>query len=287
MRKTLLGLLVAEMAVSALMAQERPPEAEDAPLARILAAAGDYCETLKAMALNFVCRENIKEKTYEFAKDWIFVRSQERKRGIVPLADLRTVKTVKASLVYDYQLIKKGGALAERRDLLEENGRKKIQKDVELKAGRMTGRYVVYGPVGFLSRSWQPHFDYEILGEEPLEGKKAVVLRAAPREFTEENNGFGRIWLDASRADILQIEWEPESILNYREAVESPIGELKRKIVWTVRYDIVKNGIRFPGSQSIREFLTTPAGKDHLKYEAEYVYDGYKFFTVETEVVVR
>jgi hypothetical protein len=285
--KRVWGGLVVLLLVRAPFAQEQPAEALNTQRDRILAAAGDYCETLKNMALNFVCRENIQEKTHEFARSWVFKSAQERRRGLTFLPDLRRTRTVKASFIYDYQLIKKGGVLGEKRDLLEENGKKKTRTDVELQAGRMTGRYIVYGPVGFLSRSWQPHFEYEILGTEILGPTRAIVLRAKPRERTGENDCAGRIWLDPSGAEILQIEWEPESILNYRESVDSPIGELKRKISWTVRFDVVKNGLRFPSLQTVKEFLTTPAGTEHLKYEAEYVFDGYKFFTVETEVVIK
>jgi len=281
------GWLIVLFFVRPPFAQEQKPEGFGLQRDRILAAAGDYCETLKNMALNFVCREKIEEKTYEFSRGLIFRPSKERRRGLSPLPDLRRTRTVKASFVYDYQLIKKGGVLRERRDLLEENGKKKNLQDVDLRSGRMSGTYIVFGPVGFLSRSWQPRFEYEILGTETLGPTKAVVLRARPREFTAENYCFGRIWLDAAGADILQIEWEPESILNFQETVDSPIGELKRKITWTVRYDVVKSGLRFPSLQTVKEYLATPAGKDHLKYEATYVYDRYRFFTVETEVVVK
>ena len=68
---------------------------------------------------------------------------------------------------------------------------------------------------------------------------------------------------------------------------QSPIGELKRRIAWTVKYDVVKNGIRFPGAQIIKETFITPNGKERVKYEAAYLYDRYRYFTVETEVVVR
>jgi hypothetical protein len=285
--KFLTGFIAVFVSIFPPLPQERQAISDETRLAKILASAGDYCEKLKNMALNFVCHENIKEKTYEFGKGWIFKFSKERGRGFVALEDLRTIKTIKTSFIYDYQLIKKGEDIAEKRDLLEENGKKRVKRDVELQVGRMSGKYIVFGPVGFLSRSWQPHFQYEILGEETLGPTKAVIIRASPRALTDENYCFGRIWVEETGADILQIEWEPRSIVNFRETVESPIGVLKRKIAWTVRYDIIKNGVRFPGRQSIKETFLTPNGKEHPKYEAEYVYDRYRFFTVETEVVVK
>jgi hypothetical protein len=267
--------------------QERPSKPDEAKLAKILEAAGAYCEKLKSMALHFVCRENIAEKTHEFGKTLLFRRASDPRGRLVPIEDLKAVKTVKTSYVYDYQMIKMGDSLSEKRDFLEENGKKRDKKDVALQTLRMTGKYLVYGPVGFLSRAWQPHFRYEIVGAENLGGRKAAILRAVPRELTEENHSFGRIWVDEEEASVLRIEWEPQSIDNLRDVVQSPIGELKRRVIWTASYDVVKNGIRFPGVQSIKEYLTTPSAKEHLKYEAEYVYDRYKFFTVETEVVFK
>jgi hypothetical protein len=254
-------------------------------LKKILETAGSYCEKLKTMALNFICHENIKEKTYEFAKTILFRLSTDKPRRFLALDDLRTAKTIKNSYINDYQMIKKGDDFKEKRDLLEENSKKRNKKDVELQTLRMSAKCLVFGPVGFLSKSWQPHFQYEIVGAETIHKKKAVVIRAVPREITEENYCFGRIWLDESDSSILQIEWEPQSITNFRETVETSIGELKRKIAWTVTYDVVKNGVRFPGGQSIKEIYITRSGKEHVKYEAEYTYDKYKFFTVETEII--
>jgi hypothetical protein len=260
---------------------------DQAGLAGILSAAGDYCERLKNMALFFVCRESIREKTFEFGKTLVFKMSPDKPRRLLTLDDLKTARTVRSSFLYDYQMIKSGGRFDEKRDLLEKNGKKKNERNVGLETLRMTAKYLVFGPVGFLSKAWQAHFHYEILGPDLLENKRAVVIRAEPREITEENYCFGRIWIDPSDSSILQIEWEPRSIANLKETVDSQVGELKRRIAWTVRYDVVKNGIRFPGSQSIREVYITKNGKEHVKYEAEYVYDRYKFFTVETEIVFK
>lgn len=267
--------------------QALPENSDQAKLKIMLEAAGDYCERLKNVALNFVCYENIKEKTYEFGKTLLFRLGADKPRRFSSLEDLRTIKTVKTSYVYDYQMIKKGDSFKEKRDLLEENGRKRNARDVEPKTLRMSAKYLVFGPVGFLSKTWQSHFRYEIVAAEKIGKKNAVVIRAEPREIAEDNYCFGRIRIDDSDASVLQIEWEPQSIVNFKEAVDSPIGELKRKIAWTVAYDIVKNGIRFPGRQAIKEIYVTKNGKEHTKYEAEYIYDKYKFFTVETEVVYK
>ncbi len=268
-----------------LYPQELRESADQAKLKKILEVAGDYCEQLKTMALNFICHENIREKTYEFEKMKLFRLGTDKPRRFLALDDLRAVKTIKNSYIYDYQMIKKGDDFKEKRGLLEENGKKRNKKDIELQTLRMSAKYLVFGPVGFLSKSWQPRFQYEIVGAEILHKKNTIVIRAVPGEIREENYCFGRIWLDESDSSILQIEWEPQSIVNLKETVESSIGELERKIAWTVAYGIVKNGVRFPTAQSIKEIYITKNGKEHVKYEAEYIYDKYKFFTITTEVI--
>jgi len=267
-----------------LYCQEVKESARQAQLAKILEATGNYCERLKNLALYFVCQENIKEKTYAFRKTFTFSRLPG---GFGSVENLKVDKTEKTSYVYDYQMIKKGPDLKEKRILLEENGKKTHEEDVELKTLRMSAKYLVFGPVGFLGQFWQPHFRYEILGTEKIDRRPAIVIKASPNKVTAENYCFGRIWIDEKDSSILRIEWEPESIANYKETVASPIGDLKRKITWTVVYGIVKNGIRFPSAQSIREVFVTMSGKEHIKYEAEYVYDRYKFFTVETDVQIK
>ncbi len=266
------------------MPGENPDQAK---LKIVLAAAGDYCEKLKNVALNFFCHENIKEKTYEFGKTLLFKLGTEKPRRLTTLDDLRTIKTVKTSYVYDYQMIKLGESLSEKRDLLEKNGKRRNDRDVEPKIMRLSAKYLVFGPVGFLSKTWQPHFRYEVCGGEKIGKRNAIVIKAVPREITEDNYCFGGIWIDEADMSVLQIEWEPQSIINFKEAVVSEIGELRRKVSWRVAYDVVKNGIRFPSAQSIKETYVTKNGKEHTKYEAEYIYDRYKFFTVETEVVYK
>jgi hypothetical protein len=267
--------------------QESQDNRDQARLPAILEAAGEYCERLKNMALYFVCHETIREKTSEFGKTVLFKMSADKPRRLLTSEDLKTVKTVKSSYLYDYQMIKKGDRFDEKRDLLEKNGKKRNEKNVRPETLRMTAKFLVFGPVGFLSKTWQPHFRYEIMGTDVLDKKKAVVIRAVPREITEENYCFGRIWIDETDSSILQIEWEPQSIANLKETVASPIGELKRRVAWTVTYDVIKNGIRFPGSQLIRETYITKSRTEHTKYEAGYIYNRYRFFTVETEVSLR
>jgi outer membrane lipoprotein-sorting protein len=257
---------------------------EQKQLKPILEKTCDYCEKLKGLALHFVCEEKIQEKTYTFNKTWAIAR-HDKMRGYKLMEDLKVDKVNTKSYVYDYQMIKKGEEFKEKRNLLSENGKKRREQDVELKTMRMSSKFLVFGPVGFLSQYWQKHFNYEIIGFENIGHSRAIVLRASPKKLTAENNNFGKIWVDETDSSILKIEWEPQSIVGFEEKANSSLGELKRKISWTVSYDIVHNGVRFPSQQLIKEAYITENGREHTKYEALYIYDNYKYFVVETEVI--
>jgi len=168
--------------------------------------------------------------------------------------------------------------------LLEENKRKKNQEVAALKDIRFSGRYLVFGPVGFLSKSWQSHFRYEVLGRETVDGKEAVLIRCEPRVRGGDNDNTGRIWLDAADACILRIEWEPSSIQGYDDT--APEGYRKR-VTWTVDYGTEKNGVRFPSRQVVSEFLLDQRNFKIPLEEVAFEYLQYKFFKVGVEVKYR
>ena len=110
-------------------AQDRSAAGLDpALLPKILAETGAYCEKLKTMALNYTCAETISEKIAEFAIR-ISRKFSPEGEGVDGFMDgLRVDKTVRNSFVYDYQMIKKDDTFTEKRDLLEEFGRKTERK---------------------------------------------------------------------------------------------------------------------------------------------------------------
>jgi hypothetical protein len=258
--------------------------AEDvALLEQVMQKTGDYCERLKAVALDFICHENIKENTYFYNKQSSYRRSNIT-GDLVFGTQLKLRRIQDKTFVYDYQMIRKEEERYEKRDLLEENGKKKEKKDAQLELQRYFAQYLVYGPVGFLSHSWQQHFDYAIVGREELDGRSTLVITATPTEEREDNHSFGKIWVDVSDFSVLKIEWDPRSIPGYSEELDSSIGNLRREITWSVAYGVEKNGIRFPSFQRLEEVLINHTGNRSTKYEVEIVYDEYQFFIVETEI---
>jgi hypothetical protein len=261
------------------------PTKETERLAGILSATCEYCEKVKAMALQFICIEKITDVENFFggiSNSSTIVRDEK-------IFSVRRIK--RRTFSHDYQLLKKGEDFTERRILLERNGRNTHVENVGLDQLKYSCTYPIFGSVGFLSRYWQAHFTYSIVGDEMLDGERAVVIRAVPIEFREENFNTGNIWINEA-AQVVRIEWEPESIYNNAaEIITSPRGEFRKTVSWSVDYSVEKNGIRFPGNQVVREifFQDLPTGlrRQALKREIRFEYKEYKFFVVDTNVDIR
>lgn len=248
-------------------------------LNQILNKTANYCERVKGIALFYVCIENTKDKIYFYRSSRSIRESPYGESEIVPIRILTLKRTRNYSYSFDYQLIKKGEELEEQRIPLKKK-KKKAELDV-----RYSAKYLVYGPVGFLSRYWQAYFDYEIVGEEQIGETLATVIKASPNSNNEENRNFAKIWIDGKDGSILQIEWEPESIVDYEgKTVRSLSEELETAVVWKVTYGIEKNGVRFPSQQHIQEFLVTEDKKRYIRDKITTVFENYKFFVVETEI---
>ena len=258
---------------------------DQARLQEILRSSGEYCERVKRIALHYVCLENIIDIENFFRGVSRAVGMQREER----IFSLRRVK--RRTYSYDYQLIKKGDDLLEQRIMLEKNGKKKHQENADLSHLKYFSQYLIFGPVGFLSRSWQNHFTYSLIGEDIINGEPATIIQADPKEVRLDNYNIGRIWINKD-FQIVRVEWEPASIQNYEdEILISRLGPFQKKVVWTVDYTVEKNGVRFPGLQLIQEifFRNSPSGfqQKAVKRETRFEYTEYKFFIVETEVIFQ
>ena len=260
---------------------QSPADQTQAPkpsLAAILKATGDYCEIVKKMSLYFVCNERIQ------AKENFFTRGKAASRS-TPDALLLS-KVIRQSFLYDYQIIKKGEEFEEKRILLEENGKSRRRENADLGTLKVSGRNLVFGPVGFFSRYWQKYFNYEVLGEDVLNGRTVVIIGVVPNEKREENNNRGKTWIDASNYQILRIEFEPPSGQDADVTFEGntpKAAEFHRHFVWTIDYGVEKNGVRFPSRQTISENLVSSTGFKITKREVLFEFTNYRFFTVDVE----
>ena len=228
---------------------------EHTQLNEILKKTSDYCEKLKKMALDFVCHENIEENIYSYKKTETYAAKDYKSATPISQISLKLKNSKKNIYLYDYQMIKKGDKQEEKRILLKENNKDKHVENAELKIKGFKAQYLVYGPIGFLSKYWQRHFNYEIIGQDEINGKMAIVISATPTKLREENYNFGKIWVDENDFSILKIEWDPRYIKGYKEKASTGI---KRTLTWAVFYEFEKNNVRFPSRQ--RRLTPRPTG---------------------------
>jgi hypothetical protein len=147
-------------------------------LKEILKNCAKYCEKLEKTALYFVCEEKIREE--------IILKQEVRMgRGYLPAE-----KEIN-SYIYDYQLIRKGKEFRESRILIKENGEKRNIKNAQLKTERFFSLKSVYGSIGFLSQDSQEEYNYKLIKEDKIDGRKAYVIEVHPKTNEVENPNYG------------------------------------------------------------------------------------------------
>lgn len=248
-------------------------------LALILEKSAEYCERLAKATLYFVCREKIQE-SINYYKDVAY--SDFYREGNKTVRKSRKVNTY----TYDYQLVKKGDSIKENRILLEENGKKKYEKNALLKTKRFFTERPFGSPIGLLSKYWQNFYNYKIIKEEDLEGKETIVIEAKPKSPMKEKPNYGKIWVDKEDFSILKIEFLQESLAKFEELRKMARKYLlKPRLTDTHYFGIEKNGIRFPSKVHFAEAYLTKDQRRLVFSETTFIYDDYKFFTVEVEIV--
>jgi hypothetical protein len=171
--------------------------------------------------------------------------------------------------------------------LLEENGRKRHEKNAQLKTSTFQYRNVLYGPIDLLDWERQALFEYRIKTDDKVDDETIVVLEAIPKSL-EDYNAYGKIWINRDDFSILKIEWNPKSIRGYvriEETAERYDSVPDITIITEFNYE--KNSIRFPSKHNIQEAYIDGKGKRFIRSELTTIYSDYKFFTVETETIIK
>jgi len=281
----LIIIIIAQIVLVKAIVQEN----NETDLNKILIHTAEYCENIKSMALYYVCKEKILNKKYLYRVKEVIKRIPDTSK-IASTKKLEFKGSKRKTFIYDYQLIKKRGEITEKRNLLEVNGKKNNKENSQLEKMKLKyfSQYLVYGPVGFLSKHWQKHFDYEIIGKDTVEKKEAIIIKASPCGPRQENYNIARIWIDIQDYNILRIEWEPLSIQDYQEeTIRFPVGEYRKTVIWNVTFGVEEKGIRFPSEQLIQEVFINENGEKKILEEIIFFYVDYKFFTVETAVKMK
>lgn len=278
------GLLIgvaAAVGFSAGSGSQAPPDG--ARLARILERAKEYCQKLEGAALDFTCVEKIEERTYSTIED-APEGALANPAGMTYTYKPANTPYYASTYVYDYQFVRKGSRKAENRVLVEENGRKKKNKDAVLTTSTVRVENALFGPIGLLGAEAQDLHEYRIVGEETEKGEPVLVLEATLKATLDRVHCTGRIWVREDDASILKIAWDQTSVGNFEiiQATAKKMNAEPRLNSFT-EYGQEKNGLRFPSKDTTEEGYLKH-GRVQVLSLTTILYKDYKFFTVETQV---
>jgi TonB family protein len=262
-------------------------------LRRILDGCAAYSRKLAESALDFICVETIQETRCLFSEmKWRVFKTfpvgnpgAETVHSSVPFYTPEQI--LRNTFVSDYQLLKKGDRIDERRMLLEENGRRSADPKTPWEEKRFTVLSPLFAPSCLLDRDRRPYFDYRLLGEERIDGKKAILIEIRPKFGDADGIDHARAWVDREKFQILKVEIEGIPLEGYEDVLKDIVRlNVAPIFTTTVQYEIEKNGILFPSRTAIRiEYpkSTYAQRPNPPKMKADITYGKYKFFNVETE----
>jgi hypothetical protein len=257
-------------------------------LPALLAKAAAYCRKLESSAFDFVCREEIVESidpSLDVAKGTLLpAPGWTSYEG--PTFTISTLRKIKHKFVYDYQCVRAGRTIREMRTQLEENGKRKVVPNAELRTSVVVFGTALLGPVGLFGERFQPDYDFTVAGEGKIGKTKVLVIDAKPKPGAPPSrNLYGKAWVNPATGDILKIEWS-ESRVGRFDIFEKrgQFYNRKPRLVIRSEFSAEKNGIRFPSLLSVEEAYLKESGKAFIRSKTEVVYKDFKFFTVEFDV---
>jgi len=262
-----------------IFAQNVSAQTDQVKIMQILKRSREYCQRLSKTALDFVCMEEVSEKNINVVQVVEIIRFGMGSRVVE-----KEVVT-KHKYLYDYQFIRKDDRKIEKRILLEEDGIKKREEVTRLKTTMFQYKNVLFGPVNLLAEDRQQFFDYKMIGDELLDGERALVIEATPMPSIREQILWGKIWVKEDDLSILKIEWNQDRMVH--SAVIKDMArryKAEPRITHITEFGFEKNEIRFPSHYFIEEAYIKKKGKKIVHSETQVVYKDYKFFTVETDV---
>lgn len=135
------------------------------------------------------------------------------------------------------------------------------------------------------------YYQFEIVKEEKIKGKRAIVIEAKPTA-QECDDYIARIWVSYSDFNILKIEREQKAFGDF-EWIKRISGELELEpsIIFITEFLYEKNGIRFPSRYYIKEayyvkFPKIKRKKKLIRSETTVSYSDYKFLAKSLSIPI-
>lgn len=283
--------------------REQAPEALDQAsqeeLRRILRGCAEYCRKLADLALYFICEETISETRHQVKagidpSDLIFIQSERIWED--PISGFAVAmkwgtqimdpgRTERNNYICDYQLIKKGDTIEERRILLKKNGRKISDQKKLLEEKRYSVLKPIFASLQVLDQDHQSLFKYRILEEDKVHGNKAYVIEAMPKSGDADGVRSAKVWVDKESFQILKSEIEGIPLEGYEDVLkDSVLLNIRPIFLTTHEYRVEKKGVLFPERTTVRvEYRGSYLGRPVSKLKTDMTYKKFKFFTVDTE----
>jgi len=256
-------------------------------LAAVVQKALDYCRRLDKTALDFICTEYVEEEANRASRPSATAVTLDIRGGTYikpPPPD--SFKTT--TYLYDYQFIRKGKDVKERRDLMEKDGEKVPATDAATETKHFKFRDILFGPSLLLGEGTALKYEYSLAGEGKIKGDPTVVVACAAQPAFAGKTLTGRASVRVKDGAILKIDWDAESFSGYDEVLS--VAErlhMAPKIQSSTEFGIEKNGVRFPSLDVTEEAYTSGSKSKFIRSTVTVKYKDYKFFTVETNIDLK
>jgi hypothetical protein len=262
-------------------------------LREILNGTARYCEQLKQAVFHFLCFETIEENIKKSLESDDVPRKTGFYEGYTKLKVYKP-KKVKNKYLYEYQIIKEGGRILERRVLIRHNGKKVRIKN----PGQKTKLYSYKSsltPIYFFAKENQDKFDYKQTGSERVMKRHAYVVevRSKGNKNPTSNEPLAIVWIDRKDYSVLKFKYFSGDFQAERLAGTTKHNVRNIKVKDVHYFGLRKNNLRFPTKT---ELLVTynggplerdgkpiwlPGGTQWLtKIKTLFFYKKYIFFTV-------
>ncbi len=292
-RGVLFSILLLNLALLGLGQETAKSNNDGEKLREILIGTAQYCEQLKQAVFHFLCFETIEENIKKTLESDDVPRKTGFYEGYTKLKVYKP-KKVKNKYINEYQIIKEGGRIRERRVLTRHNGKKVRIKNPGLKT-KLYSYKSSLTPIYFFAKENQDKFDYKLAGSEQVMKRYAHVVEVRSKgnknPFTDEPLAI--VWIDQDDYSVLKFQYFSGDFQAERLAGTTKHNVRNIKVKDVHYFGLRKNNLRFPTKT---ELLVTynggPLEKDSkpiwlpsntqwlTKIKTLFFYKKYIFFTV-------
>ncbi len=283
--------LAASVALFAPDIKPAQTAADERGWTKVLDLAKRYCARLDRAALDFVCKERVKEEsntrpapvgTKVYPSSLYTGRDGAMKTAAAAPEHFNTVV-----FTYDYMFVRKGGEVKEKRDLVNKNGEEIEKKDVGIETRHFKFNEIFFGASTLLGEAATADHVYKFVENDKIKREPVVVVSCETKPESARKVLTGKAWIRVKDGAVLRIAWDPESFGDYQNVLILADGlGMNPAIASETEFGIEHNGVLFPTRDRTEETYK----KGSMSFTRSMVtvtYDNYKFFTVETGIEIK